>query len=523
MLSLFLISLSLLQDSKPPDPEAIIAAARTTQKQLKTKAATWMATHEVGPATVTIHVLQLPDKRYTVVTLQSAGSEATKLCEIIECDGFWYVTAATGRGKYRPFEALLPFASLYLLLERSVSLKFVESMADWKFEGRSELAAVYRIPLTRSQRKFIEVSLRQFELLRKEQPDRYGSQLAQATEVMQESLKKGRQVVVDPATGFFCRVEGLNVSTRISEFSWESNPDQKYFDISGIKWEDHVSDISKEDPRDLIMFSHNNQWQPGSKAGDCDSVLYNIVTGSVRRVPVKGAPSAPGCFLRDRTQVVVSTMTESGIGLVEVDLKTGANRFIAPESLGGANTLMPVLSPDGKRLAVVQMAPTTHVLDVQLQVVDLEKDQAQPIGKPTDIAFVSWLPDAKGFVLVRREIVAWDKPELATIGKMDLEGNFTDLRKGGDPLLLADGKTILFQEQEDRIWKVCDLEGKNVAAFHGGLKGYGFPSLSPDGKRLAMVKFDPQKGPQPILVGIDDGKEQPLPRLPGLWTTPAWK
>src|SRR5437588_12805909 len=96
---------------------------------------------------------------------------------------------------------------------------------------------------------------------------------------------------------------------------------------------------------------------------------------------------------------------------------------------------------------------------------------AKPLGKPMDTAFASWTADGKHLVLVTRKIRDMDSPPISTLAVMDMEGKVVELRRGGNPVLLADRKTILYEDDDTRVWHTCDLTGGNDKFFCGGLKG----------------------------------------------------
>ncbi|MGA2500429.1 MAG: hypothetical protein ABSH20_22015 [Tepidisphaeraceae bacterium] len=104
---------------------------------------------------------------------------------------------------------------------------------------------------------------------------------------------------------------------------------------------------------------------------------------------------------------------------------------------------------------------------------------------------------------------------------MDMAGTVTPLCKGNDPVVLADNKTIMFQN--DGLWKTCDLEGKNVQLLGDGLKAHGFPSPAPDGRRLVMMKFAPPGLPKVVVLDIGQSSGRVVTNAPGLWGQPAWR
>jgi Tol biopolymer transport system component len=504
-----ILTLLLLLQDKPK----LIEQAKQTREGLKNKAAQWIAVHEIQQAQIEIYVLQAAGRRRFTIALGTAK------IVIIERDGFWYVDAGPNdRKKYRPYEAPLPIPSLYLYLARS-ELRFADAiLADAKFSSAEAGEAYYKVPLTEAQREFAKNHIKQFSKMIQDDPARFKARIGPALEQLQLALEEGMEVGVQVENGIISAFAENQSITRITEFAYLDKVEDKEFDVGTSKWEDQASDISQGD---LVMFIHNGAWVAGSPNRDSDAAIYDIKTGAVRRVPFRGGLCAPGCFMKDRSKVVVSGMTPGGMALFEIDLKTGANRPIAHRTLVGGNVMGPVLSNDGKKLAAIQTGMTEQPLEFSLVVIDLATDQIQRIGKPRDQAFISWLPDDKGFIAIRRESKDMDSVSTDTIVRVDLDGKIVDVRKGSHPLLLRDGRTILFED--DKVWKTCDLEGKNESIFVDGLKGHGFPTPAPDGKRILFIRFKQGDAPRPMVVRIDEKKIEPLHQLPGLWSAPEWR
>ncbi len=114
-------------------------------------------------------------------------------------------------------------------------------------------------------------------------------------------------------------------------------------------------------------------------------------------------------------------------------------------------------------------------------------------------------------------------PRTDVIARLELNGRLTTIRKGSSPVLLNDGRTILFEDTKSRTWQTCDLDGGNLKTYASGLAGYGFPSPALDGKRIIMMRFRLGRAPEPkiLLIGESDGKT--AINAPGLWATPAWR
>jgi Tol biopolymer transport system component len=185
--------------------------------------------------------------------------------------------------------------------------------------------------------------------------------------------------------------------------------------------------------------------------------------------------------------------------------------------------LFPTLSPDGKTLAVIHKGAGERRLDSRICLVDVKTGQARPLGAPHDMAFPSWLPDGRGLILLVRVPDVANNRLVDTIARLDLDGKLTTLRPGSMPVVLGDGRRILFEDLQTRTWHTCNLEGLDVKPYADGLKGYSFPTPAPDGKRLLMMHFEPEKGPVPVVLPIDAGQGKPATTVPGLWAMPAWR
>jgi hypothetical protein len=127
-------------------------------------------------------------------------------------------------------------------------------------------------------------------------------------------------------------------------------------------------------------------------------------------------------------------------------------------------------------------------------------------------------------VLITREYDSdQNKPSVDTIARMDLNGRVTAIRKGSMPVVLNPYNRIAFKDNSDSRWKVCDLNGKELAVIGDGLKGGIFPTVSPEGKRLIIMRTIEHKGQIPHEVDIAKGVTTPLDLGQGFWMYPAWR
>jgi hypothetical protein len=513
-----------------PDLAALVRVGQETDARLQRQAASWTAiTHLPNGAQVVVKILSSPTMRRTVLYAQVKERKLAEL-QIISRDGLWYVTELGMRKKYRPFEAPLLLNAAYFFLLRGEP-RFVSEGPPSRignYEGTKDGVATFLTPLPGSTRKQLEYSLRGLEELAKQKPGLASDPDSIRLIEQMRRMLRGIVVRIDLASGMFLQLGSADRQTEILEFKWLDRVAPDEFKIEQHEWEDYSGDPTQSNSDDLLMISHNATWQPGMKSGDSDGCLLDVRTGRYRRLPFEGVATLPGCFPRDRRRVIVSGLDDSTgtFAPYEIDLKTGENRRLGGDPLARGFSLMPTLSPDGKTIALVHKGLEGSPLDSQIFLVDLKSGDAKPLGKPADVAFLSWLPDGHGLLLLKRESA--DPSNLAipltdVIARLGMDGKTTRLLEGSMPVLLNDGKTVLFEGPNRHGWQTCDLNGKNVQPFANGLAGYGFPSPSPDGKRILWMHFIKGAAPVPTVIPLGENSGKPVIKAPGLWSFPSWR
>jgi hypothetical protein len=506
---------ALLLALQAPDPAELARTSAETHLKFSSSAASWTMRFELESGAV-VEVATLWGRGVRRLVLSARGPQgASELCRIIERGDFWYRLEGNAAGKYRPYEAPMRLPTAHLFLTRAdvrmASREFIQSLT---FESIADGIATYRMPMPRALREQLESTLKEAEAAGKEIP---GADRAR------ELIKKGQAVRIELATGLIVQAGTPKLRQTLVGFRWLDKVDDAEFAVDGRAWEDHTGDPTAGNRDELILAGHNGFWQPGGATGDTELRLVNLENGEIRRVPYAGSNAMPGCFTRDRGKVIVSGLTEEGSLLpFEINLKTGANRRLGGKGIESGFALFPAISPDGKQVVLLHKDQTTAVLESHVTVIDLASGESRRIGKPMDTAFVSWPADGKGLLLIRRTFVAMDKPSKATICRMDLDGKLTDVRPGDQPLLL-DGARMLFRDAETDEWKTSDLEGKAEALFAEGARGFMQPAVSPDGKRVMMVKA--RAGREPWLMIFAPGEKEPRRAFEsdGLWIYPAWR
>jgi len=182
----------------------------------------------------------------------------------------------------------------------------------------------------------------------------------------------------------------------------------------------------------------------------------------------------------------------------------------------------PCVSPDGKLIAVRRLSVPDPTLPSQIYVVELESGNARKIGEVVGGLHLSWMPDGKHILMMREEFADWDKPSDGTICTMAPDGTVEDICPGEWPVLLG-GDRIMFTPRTGRVWHTCNLEGGDVKILGNGLRDYGFPTASPDGTRLLMMRFGTARGPRPTIIKIGDSRGKEAVRIGGLWAWPVWQ
>jgi tricorn protease-like protein len=213
-----------------------------------------------------------------------------------------------------------------------------------------------------------------------------------------------------------------------------------------------------------------------------------------------------------------------GIGLYVVDLKTCENRQLGADLGAGVMLIGPRVSPDGKTVVAAKLGGGDEVLKSQLYLFDVASGKSKAFGQPADQAYVDFLRDGSGLMVLRRSYRDVKEKAIETICRMDWSGKVTEIRRGNCPVVLLDGKSILFRD-EDEKWKMCGLDGKNERMLGDGLTKYFFATPAPDGKRVLMMqrRSEEKLAPQPTIINLADGSTQPVKIGTGLWVMPQWQ
>ncbi len=488
-----------------------------------------MATDSPAGPRFLVEVETTPRMRRIVLAVEVRGRRR-ELARVLQRDSVWYATEAGKAGKYRPFEAPFDFPDAYVYLTRSEPLCVNEAAiaALGTYAGTEAGVATYRAPLPELARRQLETLIADVEAPARGKAEKPANpERAKAIATMKDLLARGLETRVDLANGLIVQHGTAQRPTRVLDFRWRDRINPKDFAVEGRRWDDFTDDPTAGDLNDLVLIGHFGMWRPGATASGTDGRLLDVRTGRYRRVPFQGNRVDPGgCFLAGRTSVAITGLGTGGdasFGLYEVNLKTGENRRLGGDLLAIGFTIDPVLSPDGQTLAVLHKGAAERRLDAQVCLVDVKTGAARRLGEPHDLGALSWLPDGRGLIVLVRVPDPTGSRLTDTIARLDLDGTLTTLREGSMPVVLADGRRILFKDPRSKTWRTCSLEGKDEKPYADGLAEYGFPAPAPDGRRLLMMRFQPDKAPVPMILPIDAAQGKPATTAPGLWAMPSWR
>lgn len=521
---------TIAEGVQAPDLKAVAKRGSETLARLEKETATWTTTFELPKPGIAFQIVtyQSPNARAFEFAVEQNGV-VHDVARIIERENAWYVFQQDSIEKYRPYEAPLAVPSLYEFMGRSELKCIIEDTLSpvGQLESLSGKIATYRVPLPERAKNLLQNSLAAFEQAKRQSPEQVDRKFEQQIPSLIEAIEHGVTMDLVIETGIIAAAGGVGKRYWVRDFRWlpesenpASNVDLKVTADRSSSILEHADAID-----DIFMIGHAAAWKPGAPALDTDRVLINRRTGKMRRVPFPLGIVASGCFSKDRQSVFVSGQIpdEGSLGLFELHLETGALRRLGENALGQF-CLFPTLSPDGRTLAILSKGgEELGMLDSQIFLVDVMTGNARTLGKALDTAFLSWLPDGTGLVLITRKYESLDQPAEETIAKINLQGHITPLRPGSFPIVLRPQERILYLDEEDKLWKTCDFSGTEVELVSDGLKGFSFPAVSPDGQFAIMMRFDRSTGPRPHLINLSNGETTPIPVGQGLWIMPAWQ
>lgn len=474
-------------------------------------------------ASAVLSIIHTPDRERFELSID-AGKQRTGVCSVISRDGYWYADNRYGTRKYRPYE-MPEMVLFYVCLEGSepIFADETELGSVGTFKGISGDVCTFSKPVSEPEGANLRNLASQIESFLPTSTDpQKRAQLQSQLSQIRALLKDGVEIQIDQRTGLMIAMGKPKLAWKMQGFKFLKTVEAAALSIESNPWSDFSDDPTKGKPGDLIMLAHAPDYVPGAEGYDLDSRLMDVNNGRFRRIPFRGAESFPTCFASDRKSVIVGGVSVStgNIRPVQIDLSIGKNRALGGAMFDTGVAIGASLSPDGSRLIILRKDLAMGILETQPFIIDMKTNQARKIGKPMDTGFFKWMPDGQHVIFPLRD-PPLDKVQKVSLAVMDMDGNVVKLCPGDDPNPLADGKRILFEDDQQH-WNTCDLKGQNVKLFADGMAGYGFPAVAPDGKRLLLMRFQPQP-PKPLVFEIGQAEGKVITDEEGLWAMPVWR
>lgn len=508
-------------------------AAENTFARLQTNAALWEVEMEFpaslkAPKFLIIRAQQGDRFRLRAFILDDA-QKRSPLFTLLQRDGLWYVMEGAAKVK------TLPYGAEFTSINSSIAYQLIATseLMTPRFSSAAKVLTEpsdgtlyrYRVLAGAQEKRMLDQALQGFEDMRKRGQPLTARNNA-TMDWLRDALNKGIPYTAELRTGLVIEQSARNRKRTMKGFNWEDpSKDRSLFEIPEGAWKDDSGSLLPSSVDDAVLVAHDPHHVPGKGEPSAESFLLDLRSGKLRRLPVDGVGTLPGCFLKDHRQVLTTRIAfDEHPDIVIVDLPSGTLKRVEPHGDVFRPLGFPALSADGRQVLMLEMARGPGLLDFTLLTLNLETLIAQPLGKPGRMgAPVSSLPDGTGYILKRFLPAASKDPgaiEPRVICKMDLKGRLKDLRPGDSPLVLPQAKRILFEE--DRKWYTCSFEGSDIRQYANGMRGYGQPAISPDGKRMLWVKFSEGTSPKLHLIDFEKSEGRPATEAPGFTGLPRW-
>ena len=174
----------------------------------------------------------------------------------------------------------------------------------------------------------------------------------------------------------------------------------------------------------------------------------------------------------------------------------------------------PRRSPDGRWIAATRRAPTT-----QIWLYDLSRRVLSQLTHSQGISFNSlWAPDS-------RSIVYTSETPVYDLHRISVDGTTTDtlVATASDKMassISPDGRTIVYQERQDREHLMLFTEGKPPVRFDRTPTSQRNGALSPDGRWLAYEELNAAARPDVYVRALAGGGRRQVSS--GRGTEPRW-
>jgi hypothetical protein len=526
--------------AEPPakiDMEELARTGSSSWQQWRRSNAQWSVTAVLpSGVTVAMDVIRTPFRQRMILRAETKDRRE-ELVRVIQRDGAWYCQDGGGLSKWRPYELPTESVLFYAMLSRAtptyVDAETVQRLGRVRRIDAGNVGT-FMSKLDEASAAAIRGNLVLLEqVLLKNEQNPMAPKLRENIDQLRSFISDGTPIQVDLNTGQIIDMGAERFHTQVTSVKLLKEVDDAVFgvDVPGDPhfWEgarDKTQDpTTSGDVNKLAMIAQFRAYQPELKQYELDGRLVDLNTMRVRRIPYEGPVCAPGCFTQDRKSVVVGGTTANGsVRPFLVNLSTGVNRGLGGQLLDGTSTVAMALAPDGRQIAAITRVVSGREIENRVYLIDLTSGDASPVGSGVDAGAIQWMPDGKHLLVSapRQEIP--ENPMINTLGQMNLDGQFTLMRKHAiNAQLLPDHRQILYLNDDDHQWYTCDLAGENPTLFAGGFKGYESPAISPDGKQVIWLKPDAGKPTVPVMFSFGHLDGTLMTGEPGTWGLSVWK
>lgn len=521
-LMLSAVSSSLMAQASPKaeKPRTLAEIAKSGIKsagRLKFRPAQWDVRARTGTgAQFGMRIVSSPPDFEARILLRPETKNPKPFARIVSKGGKWYVEEYGGlNGVYLPWQAPFSFEVVALLLSEGWPAAYV--LEDGHRSGviRNGISTVHA-PLKPGARALAEAFLAEAA----EAGVKPSGELKRNIESIERHLKEGITLKVDTVTGLLRGLSLGNAEIVYGKVEWLRKKPK-------IPLLNHLPDFSAPLPKErenLIMIGHAGAWRPGLPEMDAGGQLLNLENGKLLRIPYVGSSCMPGCFAAGRSKVAVTARETSGagVGLYLIDLESGKSERLGGETFRTGMCQGPVLSPDGKSLAVTH---SNSVFTRQLYVLDLAGGEPRAIGKPIDAHAFSWIGDGSGLIgITKRKGPSAEKEPEFRVARFGLDGSVKDIHEevGNFAVVIGEKRDRIMFREKNGTWHTSDLSGRDVKKVGSGLSKLSFPSVSPDGKRVVMIEQDEKEQTWPVVVDLATGSTVKVDAGMGRWVLPVW-
>lgn len=456
------------------------------------------------------------------------------LAWIVQTNGLWVVRQKAGLSLWRPYEARIELTAIYSFLNGSQPMAATEgTFQKAQYLKSKDGMALYALRADEVEKRSLESLLAEMQRAAAQMK---GAQLEfteRSISSLREKLETGVAMVVDEARGIIRQQPFFDGVVRIMGFEWLSAEDPSWnnFAIGNgpDATEKHAEPMSKWDLNDCVVSMHDPADSTAKTADPSpEPYILNLVSGELRRVPFRGKTALSARFLKDRREVVISSMDPGSPTFVKVNLESGQNEAFPQEMVSrGRLVFLGEVSPDGSRLAYAEMMLERSLELHQARWLELATGQSSNIGRPMrTLGDIAWLPKGDGIVFTHGfGGTNMDDAVHKMVAVMRLDGDVKDLAEGEYACVLRKSGRILYRTLVDEhgVWMTMDFDGNDKKMFKDGLINWVFPAISMDDTKLFFEKRGEPRELTPHVFNPIDSAPRRVTEFKGYFGPSAWR